>query len=286
MKENNELRKANAELTIQVNSLKWKSFRNSNQRNHVVIGSSIIRDVDQEKLLDTDVKCKRGGCISDVKSVVEQLTPGYESVTLLVGGNDCEAKPIKSADAILKSYSELIDVAKEKCQTVKVSSICPRLNSKDVQDRIDAVNAGLVTACNERTDVKFMNLSPLFHLADGTINDGYILKDGIHITRNAMNKIATKLELHIKDQKAGVCDQKKIQNQNNVQKITRNPQPAGHRTHVSSPSTSSPSDRESWCYNCGEPNHVKDRCHHSQPLKCHLCHRQGHKSKFCDYYSK
>ena len=239
-----------------------------------------------ETLLDTDVKCKHGGCISDVKSVVEQLTPGYESVTLLVGGNDCEAKPIKSADAILKSYSELIDVAKEKCQTVKVSSICPRLNSKDVQDRIDAVNAGLVTACNERTDVKFMNLSPLFHLADGTINDGYILKDGIHITRNAMNKIATKLELHIKDQKAGVCDQKKIQNQNNVQKITRNPQPAGHRTHVSSPSTSSPSDRESWCYNCGEPNHVKDRCRHSQPLKCHLCHRQGHKSKFCDYYSK
>ena len=109
----------------------------------------------------------------------------------MFGGNDCEANLFKSADAILKSYSELIDVAIEKCQTVKVISIlCLRLNSKDIQDRIDAVNAGMVYACN---------VEKRFHLADGTINDGYIFKDGIHITRNAMNKSAYKVKLHIQD---------------------------------------------------------------------------------------
>ena len=99
----------------------------------------------EEKLKDTEVICKRGGCISDVKTVVDGLTPGYESIILIVGGNDCDANPPKEAEAIVQSYSERIDSTRKKCQKVKVTSICPRLSSKEVQDKIDkidSVNAG------------------------------------------------------------------------------------------------------------------------------------------------
>ena len=122
--ENKELRKTTSDLNMKVNSLTWKSFRKSGQCSHVLFGSSIVRDVREEKLVNAEVICKRGGCISEAKTAVEQLTPGYESVTLIIGGNDCEAKPPKPAEAIVKSFCELIDAAQEKCQRVTVSIQC------------------------------------------------------------------------------------------------------------------------------------------------------------------
>ena len=120
-RENKELRMKNGELNLKINSLTWKSFRKSGQCSHALIGSSIIRDVAQDNLVDTEVICKRGARISDIKSAVEQLTPGYETITLVTGGNDCEDEPARPAEAIVKSYGELIDAAKMKCQSVTSS---------------------------------------------------------------------------------------------------------------------------------------------------------------------
>ena len=280
--ENKELRKTISDLNMKVNSLTWKSFRKSGQRSHVLIGSSIVRDVREEKLIDTEVICKRGGCISDAKTAVEQLTPGYESVTLIIGGNDCEAKPPKPAETIVKSYRELIDAAQEKCQRVTVSSICPRLSSDEVQDKIDSVNAGLVASCSEKEGVDFVDVTSSFRLADGSINDGYILPDGVHITRSAMNKMAAKLDLQIKDKKQGVCDTKYTKTDGLRQSTMMYSFSHSHSARIDPQA----SNESSWCFNCGEPNHVKDRCRHSRPLECHKCHQNGHKSKFCDYYTK
>ena len=167
----------------------------------MLIGSSIVRDVREEKLVDTEVICKRGGYISEAKTAVKQLTPGYES--LIIGGNDCEAKPPKPAEAIVKSYRELIDAAQEICQGLH--SICPWLSSDEVQD---SLNAGLVASCSEKDGVDFVHMTSSFRLADGSINDNYILPDGVHITRSAMNKMAAKLDFQIKAKKQGVCDTK------------------------------------------------------------------------------
>ena len=40
-------------------------------------------------------------------------------------------------------------------------------------------------------------------------------------------------------------------------------------------------DQQSQCYNCGENSHNVRTCRHSHPIKCHACHRQGHKQKHC-----
>ena len=112
LQKNKDLRQTVADLRTSVNKLTWKSFRNEGQRSHALIGSSIIRDVTQEKLHDTEVICKRGGNISDVKTVMENLNPGYESITLVVGGNDCGASSPKPAENIVISFVGLIDSAK------------------------------------------------------------------------------------------------------------------------------------------------------------------------------
>ena len=44
MKENDELRKSKAALTMKVDSVKWKTFPKPDQHRHALIGSTIIRD--------------------------------------------------------------------------------------------------------------------------------------------------------------------------------------------------------------------------------------------------
>ena len=72
----------------------------------MLVGSSIISDVSKDKLDDTDVICKPGGKIGDAKSAVEALDSGYDSITLVVGGNDIPPM------SVVDNYGGLIDVAK------------------------------------------------------------------------------------------------------------------------------------------------------------------------------
>ena len=143
--------------------------------------------------------------IKDVRDHLEALPSGYESITLLVGGNDCDVTPPPSAAAIIATYGGLLDMAIIKARNVTVSSICPRMTTTETQQTIDAVNAGLLSMCDERA-VKFVDNTPLFTLSDGSVNDGYLQPDGVHITRQAIDKIARNLCLQVKDTARGVCN--------------------------------------------------------------------------------
>ena len=39
--------------------------------------------------------------------------------------------------------------------------------------------------------------------------------------------------------------------------------------------------RKRGCFNCGEENNSVSTCKFYEKLKCHTCHKMGHKSKFC-----
>ena len=90
------------------------------------------------------------------------MTPGYENVTLVVRGNDCQAGPPKPAEDIVKFYSELTDAAQRKGHTV----------SENIQEKIHSVNAGLVATSNDKQGITFVDMTHIFHLVDGSINDG------------------------------------------------------------------------------------------------------------------
>ena len=146
-----------------------------------------------------------GGTIDNVKQSISSLDRKYEHITLVVGGNDCDVKPAVPPKSVVDSFTDLIDSAKDKANHVNVSSICPRLNCEIAQDTIESANAGLQVACTEKADVSYMDNTPSFKLADGSLNDGYYLADGIHITRAATNKLARNLKLRIKDNVEGAC---------------------------------------------------------------------------------
>ena len=84
-----------------------------------------------------------------------------------------------------ETYSAVIDTAIVKARTVIVSSIYPRLTTNETTNTIDAVNAGLVSLCDEKS-VAFINNTPSFTLSDGSVNDGYLQRDGVHLTITAV----------------------------------------------------------------------------------------------------
>ena len=50
----------------------------------------------------------------------------------------------------------------------------------------------------EELGANFIDNDPAFYLQDGSINDGYLLPDGVHLTRAATNKIVSNLQLHLR----------------------------------------------------------------------------------------
>ena len=193
--QNELLRRDVATLNEQVKTLTWKTFRPTGQLSSLLIRSSLIKQVSRDNLKDTDVVCLPGERIKDIRDHLEALPSGYESITLLVGGNDCDITPPPSAAAIVATNGGLLDMAIIKARNVTVSSICPRMTTTETQQTIDAVNAGLLSMCDERA-VKFVD----------NVNDGYLQPDGVHITRKATDKIARNLCLQVKDRARGVCN--------------------------------------------------------------------------------
>ena len=66
----------------------------------------------------------------------------FETITVVVGGNDCYSDRL--IPDISKNYDKLIKKAKSMCQgRVTMSSICPRLDTVDVQRKIELTNTAL-----------------------------------------------------------------------------------------------------------------------------------------------
>lgn len=175
--------------------------------------------------------------------------------------------------------------AKTKSRNVIVSSVCPRLTSENTTQTIEAVNAGLVTLCRDKNAI-FADSTPSFTLSDGSINDGYLLNDGVHVTHSAMNKIAKTMKLKIKHAASGVCvhtptiqqstrshyDNKHAESEDwtTVRRHERKNQQIQHTigAHAS-------------CFYCGENGHAMQNCRHGRKVQCHQCNGLGHKAKFC-----
>ena len=168
-----------------------------------------------------------------------------------------------------------------------VSSICPRKKTDDTSRTIEAVNAGLVSLCKEKA-ATFADNTPSFTLSDGSVNDGYLLPDGVHLTRTAVDRVVKNLRLPVKGPTRGVTASQQKPRQSQTARAERRPpraqevedegwQKVRRRSHR----TSTPPRGNTQCYFCGESGHVKDSCRHGHRVECNTCGGLGHKAKFC-----
>ena len=174
------LRTKVSELNSKLCETSWRNFRSQANSKSLLVGSSMIRDINESHLDNTEVICIRGGLIKDVKKVVTEKPAGvsYDRVVLVAGGNDCAPRDLSSdvtPSSIVDDYRSLVRASKSKANRVTVSSVCPRDISAEVNTRIESVNAGLQVMCNEE-DATFVDNTPSFHLADGSCNGFHMAK--------------------------------------------------------------------------------------------------------------
>ena len=211
--DNTKLQNKVAELTAEISAMKWETFTASGgtpTQNTVLLGSSIIRDVSEDKLKSTKVVCKHDGHIKHINEVVNTMSrcsESYDKAILVIGGNDCASPDSKTPSDIVDDYKNLITSTNRVAKSITVSSIRPRLQT-ETPDMITAVNAGLQAMCQDEGAGIIDNTSS-FHLQDGSVNDGYFHRDGIHLTWQTTNKLGENLALNMNDPTDGVCTNRK-----------------------------------------------------------------------------
>ena len=201
-KDNESLKERNKHLENELTKLKTSrsvSPTENQTKTSLLIDSSIIRDIDAEKLGDTEVVCLPRGHIGNVHNFLRQSESSFKDITILVGGNDCAARTDPEPVAELLQYKTMAAEANRLADDVRVATVIPRIpradDDLDVSERIDAFNARLVSMCQDNDNYRLINDDEYFKLRDGDINDGYILHDGTHLTKNGSNKLAKSLQL-------------------------------------------------------------------------------------------
>lgn len=306
--ENKELRDQVSDLKQSVKASRTSSNARSDTKTTLVIGDSLIKSLDESKMQNVTVKSHSGATLTDITMRLKESKSNYDKLIICAGTNDCSKSTFNCLEAA-DQYRQMIVAAKTKTQELTISSVPPRTDKNQNVERVKALNACLCTIAMD-TEVNFADNDPSFTLKDGSANDGYLQQDGLHLNRQGTNRLAHNLGL-TDNPKQDVCKAwKAAAPRTAATRLDSGQQAAGRCTSSNRPArkdgrtdgrkwndvarttpatqlrSEQPASRESWCYNCGEENHVRDRCRYSTPIECHQCHQMGHKFKYCEYYSQ
>ena len=201
--ENVQLREQNAALSRENSRLVYDIKRTQQKQSNgktLIIGSSIIRNLDPASMTNTDVVCMRSAKIADINGELKEIKrtcPNrYEHAILVCGGNDC-AVADPQMNAIAESYKDLITTAQTTAHKVTVSSVPPRLKPQHAPDAISSLNAALQEMTVDMS-VSFANNHDLFHLQNGDINDGYLHNDKIHLNQSGADALVKSIGIKLK----------------------------------------------------------------------------------------
>lgn len=194
------MRKRVSDLEQDIQRKTWQTFRN---KRSLLIGDSIIRDVDEEKLLKTSVKSLPGAKVNDIaQHFLDDSTcdEPMSHIYVCVGTNDCSDETM-DANAVTSAYKTMVqEMTKHVSEPshVTISSVVPRKDSIEHQTRVEALNNALSVMARS-VGVTFIDHDKNFKLADGDINDGYLLpNDLLHLTKQGTNKLVKNLKLPLK----------------------------------------------------------------------------------------
>ena len=195
--EMNTMRIRIAELERDIKHKTWQTFRN---KQSMLIGDSLIRDIDENKLVKTVVKSVPGAKVAEIQSEFQEAACGVDQLSkifICAGTNDCTSMECDIA-AVTTTYEAMIgEMLKnvDKPSDVIVSSVPPRNDKDECQKRVDALNTALCDM-SRRVGAHFINNDLSFRLANGDVNDGYLLpSDGLHLTKQGTNKLAKNIGL-------------------------------------------------------------------------------------------
>ena len=207
-KENKQLKEKISTISTDIKGLHWKRCRDPSIHRTVVLGDFTLKDFDQDKLVDTEVLCKPKCSLTEIQQSIKDLKDGYEEIIIVTGDGLTDLATCEQAEDVTNRLEEVLADAKRKAPYLTHSSICPRRGSSQILEKLEATNAGIKVACSEDTNIEFVDNRAFLYLGDGSVNEGFLAEDGIHLTNAASNRLAKHLGLRLKSETAGVCRDK------------------------------------------------------------------------------
>ena len=172
----------------------------------LVIGDSLLRDIDGKQIRGVRVICKRGGYIADVKDLLLAQNKQYHHLISHVGTNDADLS-LETSD-VLEEFRPLLEAAVARADVVSVSALCPRLDGTHVQTMVEAVNVGLEQLA-VGLDCQFISHDGNFRHQDNTISETMFDEDGIHLSRYGTMKLMLNLGLKYQESTPSTNDQQR-----------------------------------------------------------------------------
>jgi hypothetical protein len=181
-KENNQLKEKNTSLytgdTDQTQSVKT-----------LIIGDSIIRDLDPTIPDKLEIKSISGANLETVTSTLQTLEKkklNFERLIIVAGTKDCNNQN-SSTLSILENVEKVVTQAKKLSKNISFSSILPRTDNDSSNIKIKDVNDSIRTWCNQNS-VAFVDNDCTFLTADKSPNDALLL-DGLHLNDKGTEKL-------------------------------------------------------------------------------------------------
>ena len=182
-----------ASLATKLSKRSWEFYT---AKPTLLIGDSLIRNFDENKLENSLVRSMSGATIGDVHDEPSTDDKLYTKIFVCAGTNDC-SKSEMDIEVVNENVSTLLQVAQAKVAApndVVVSSIPPRTDSTRAQQRVEELNS-IIQETSITFGAKFISNDTSFRLADGLPNDGYLSADGLHLNYRGTNRLATNLGL-------------------------------------------------------------------------------------------
>ena len=108
--DNNTLSTKVATLTTNLSKRSWEFYT---AKPTLLIGDSIIRNVDENKLDNTIVRCMSGATIGDVHDELSIDDKLYKNIFVCAGTNDC-SKSDMDIEVVTENFSTLLQVSQAK----------------------------------------------------------------------------------------------------------------------------------------------------------------------------
>ena len=168
----------------------------------LLIGSSLLRNIDERKFHSTEVRCLYGAQVRDIAVELEALADSearYARIILLTGGNDAAV----SVETSVNSLTAAITAAKRMSKDVAVSEIPPRRNPQHPIDNTSILNKEFCTLSKDLS-VPFLPNHSYFFLSSNEINQDYYYDD-VHLTFKGTGELIKSLGLTSDDDSSACC---------------------------------------------------------------------------------
>ena len=154
---------------------------------NLLLGTSLLRNVDETKLENWEVTAKGGATIEDLHQWLTKVpeSKSYKEVTIVGGSIDLEKK---TAVDIVSDYQAFTVSAGLRAEKITISSVPPRnKENKELKEKRE-VNGKLRELC-DNDGFNFIDNDPSFHLMNGEINEACLTNDGLHLSKRGVDSL-------------------------------------------------------------------------------------------------